>query len=97
MFPLDSCQAAITHAAATASTRNDSRRLPNSIAMLIGACESIFAGTKLSGVQRGQVGQPRPEPVTRTAAPVTVMPTLTTIAARAHRRIDSFVGNRTER
>ncbi|GES24550.1 hypothetical protein Aple_074490 [Acrocarpospora pleiomorpha] len=62
-------------------------RLPNSIAVLIGEISGCAAGTKLSGVHLGQVGQPRPEPVRRTAAPVTVMPALTTTAASAHDRM----------
>ncbi|GAA2794101.1 hypothetical protein GCM10020219_076690 [Nonomuraea dietziae] len=40
----------------------------------------------------GQVGQPSPDPVTRTAAPVTVMPALAITDNRAHRLIERGVG-----
>lgn len=43
-------------------------------------------GVTLSPVQVGQVLQPSPEPVRRTAPPVTTMTTLITSAARAARR-----------
>ena len=39
-----------------------------------------------SSVQRGQVGQPRPEPVRRTAPPVSTMPMLATRVAQPSRR-----------
>src|SRR3954447_10076256 len=43
-------------------------------------------GTKDPSVQRGQVGQPSPDPVSRTTPPVTTMPMLTTRDATAARR-----------
>src|SRR3954451_22210122 len=43
-------------------------------------------GTSRPPVHRGQVGQPSPEPVSRTAPPVTTMPTLATTEASASRR-----------
>ncbi len=59
-------------------------RLPNSITPCT-ASSGVF--TKLSSVQRGQVGQPRPEPVRRTAPPVTTMAPLATALARATREM----------
>lgn len=41
---------------------------------------------RLSSVHLGQVGQPRPEPVSRTAPPVATMITAITTAERAARR-----------
>ncbi len=51
-------------------------RLPNSISAWL---ES--SGVRLVPSQRGQSGQPRPEPVTRTAAPVKTIRVHTTSAA----------------
>ena len=65
----------------TISTKVSSR-LPNSIA----PCRpSSGWDTKDSSVQRGQVGQPRPEPVSRTSPPVTTIPMLATREAIAQR------------
>ena len=67
-------------AMATAVSTNVSMRLPNSIAEWI--CSSPV-GTNDSSVHRGHVGQPRPDPVRRTAPPVRMMPTLATSVAHA--------------
>ncbi len=83
-------------ATATASTMRLNMRLPNSIAVLMGEWSGWATGTKLSAVHRGQVGQPRPDPVRRTAAPVTVMPALATTAASAQARRFRVVGVQTE-
>ena len=69
-----------------------SSRLPNSMAPCI---PSSGWETKESSVQRGQVGQPRPEPVNRTRPPVTTIPMLATSEATAHR--GSARGPRTSR
>ena len=50
-------------------------RLPNSMSAVVAELGVRDVGVS---VQRGQVGQPSPEPVRRTAPPVTTMPTLTT-------------------
>ena len=50
-------------------------RLPNSIAPWM-PCAGV--AKRLSSVHLGQVSQPRPEPVSRTAPPVTMMTTLIT-------------------
>ncbi|GAA4948408.1 hypothetical protein GCM10023334_061670 [Nonomuraea thailandensis] len=49
------------------------------------------------GVHLGQVGQPSPDSVTRTPAPVTVMPALTTTDASAQPRIERAVGAQKDR
>ena len=65
-------------AIATAAMRKVTIRLPNSMAVwiVIAPC-----GRNDSSVQRGHVGQPRPEPVSRTTPPVTTIATLTTSEA----------------
>ena len=75
--------AATNVATAIATSTNVSSRLPNSIA----ACTSRApCGVNDVDVQRGQVGQPRPEPVSRTAPPVTTSTTLATNVAHASGR-----------
>lgn len=57
-------------------------RLPNSIAPC-SPCSGV--AKRLSSVHLGQVSQPRPEPVSRTAPPVMMMNTLITTAVSAAR------------
>jgi hypothetical protein len=57
--------------------------LPSSIQPLI---EFAPWGVKLSDSHRGHVEQPRPEPVRRTAAPVTMMKTSRTSVTSVMRR-----------
>ena len=57
-------------------------RFVNSIAPLI---PSLLLGTRSAPLHRGQVGQPSPEFVSRTAPPVTTMTTDMTSAERADR------------
>src|SRR3954468_22262158 len=72
--------AATPAAIETNATSDDSRRLPYSIA----------TGESSSGVnppwQRGQSGQPSPEPLSRTPAPEKTISTSTARAAQARRR-----------
>ena len=76
-------QAARNVATAIATSTNVSIRLPNSIA----ACKDMApCGVNDDSVHRGQVGQPRPEPVSRTAPPVTTSTTLATRVAHASGR-----------
>ena len=79
--------AAIRHAPATSTTTNVSSRLLNSIHCVIGSTSGCGVGTRLPGKHSGQVGQPRPEPVTRTTEPVTAIPPCATTAAIASARI----------
>jgi hypothetical protein len=76
-------QADTNVATAIAVSTNVSIRLPNSIA----SCRSSApCGVNDSSVHRGQVGQPRPEPVSRTAPPVTTRPMLATSVAQPRGR-----------
>src|SRR5699024_6594293 len=71
----------------TANTRKVSVRLPNSTAALKGVCAALV-GTKRAGVHLGHSEQPNPEEVTRTTAPVTAIPALTTMLPNAQARRD---------
>ena len=73
-------RAARKHRTAIAASAKVSSRLPNSIAPW--RPSSPWA-TYDASVQRGHVGQPSPDPVRRTAAPVTTMPMLATRLATA--------------
>ncbi|SHV90701.1 Uncharacterised protein [Mycobacteroides abscessus subsp. abscessus] len=77
---------ASTANAAVMTTRKLIIRLPNSTAWWIRGTSATATGVKLPGKHCGQVGQPRPEAVTRTTAPVTAMPPWVRITAAAMRR-----------
>ncbi|GAA1858335.1 hypothetical protein GCM10009687_26790 [Asanoa iriomotensis] len=78
------CRKATTRVArATTPTTQPSIRLLNSMTPWMPI--SAF-GTYEASVHRGQVGQPRPEPVSRTAPPVTTMATFAMMLASAKRR-----------
>ena len=66
---------------APADTSEVSTRLPNSITPWTSSSLWIEVSVHL-----GQVGQPRPEPVSRTAEPVNTISTSSTRAAKARRR-----------
>jgi hypothetical protein len=67
----------------TSDTRPVTTRLTNSIM----ACESVAdSGVRLPGSQLGHSGHPRPDPVSRTDAPVTTMRARRTTATSAMRR-----------
>ncbi len=63
-----------------------SRRLPYSIHWFSVAYSGCSTGTMLPGKHCGHVGQPSPEPVTRTIEPVSPMPAWVTMAAMARAR-----------
>ena len=69
---------------ATAAIRNVTIRLPNSMTPWM---PSSPCGVKDSSVHRGQVGQPSPEPVSRTTPPVTTIRMLAAREAQARGRI----------
>src|SRR5450631_293448 len=52
----------------------------------------VCAATRLLEVQSGQSGQPRPDALSRTAAPVMMIPAFATTPATATRRIEVGVG-----
>ena len=74
---------ASTANAAVSTTANVIMRLPNSTAWWIRGTSETATGVKLPGKHCGQVGQPSPEAVTRTIAPVTAMPPWVRITAAA--------------
>ena len=65
---------------ATSARTKVNRRLPNSITPWM---PISGVATRESGVHRGHVGQPRPDPVRRTRPPVPTMPICTTSVAHA--------------
>ena len=70
-------RARVTASTASAAVRTTAKviiRLPNSTAWWIRGTSVTATGVKLPGKHCGQVGQPRPDAVTRTMAPVTAMP-----------------------
>ena len=69
------------------TTRNVSSRLPNSIHWVSACVSGCGTGTRLPGKHCGHVGQPSPDPVTRTTDPVTAMPACATTAATASARM----------
>ena len=78
--------AARKHSPVTSTTANVSSRLPNSTHWCSAATSGCGVGTRLPGKHCGQVGQPSPDPVTRTIDPVTAIPACATTAAIASRR-----------
>ncbi len=76
-------RAATKVATATATSTKVSVRLPNSMTWWT---PSAPCGVKELSSQRGQVGQPSPDPVRRTAPPVTTRTTFATRVAQANRR-----------
>ncbi len=65
---------AYTARIAVNTTPNVIIRLPNSTAWWMRGTSDTATGVKLPGKHCGQVGQPNPDAVTRTIAPVTAMP-----------------------
>ena len=85
-------QAATNTPTAITVTATVTIRLPNSIQVWnIGSpCEC--AATRLLRVHCGQSGQPRPDSLSRTAAPVAMIPAVVITPARAIRRMATGVG-----
>ena len=77
---------ASTASAAVSTTKKVIIRLPNSTAWWMTATSAWGTGVKLPGKHCGQVGQPSPDAVTRTIAPVTAMPPWVRMTAAAMRR-----------
>ena len=76
------CQAVTKVATAMAASTKVSVRFPNSMAEWK---SSAPCGVNDSSVHRGQVGQPSPDAVRRTAPPVSTMPMLATRVAQPSR------------
>ena len=87
--------AVISTSTATTISTPVSIRLVNSIQVWIIGSPRVRAATRLLAVQLGQSGQPSPDALSRTAAPVMMSPALATTPASAMRRIAVTVGNST--
>src|ERR1700751_800723 len=74
-----------------------SSRLPNSIQVLNSVCSAFLLATTSAAEHLGQSGQPRPDDLGRTAAPVDIIAATAMPPARAIRRIDVAVGASTGR
>src|SRR5690348_18457678 len=71
------------------------RRLPNSIQVWNMGSPAECAATRLLRVHSGQSGQPRPDSLSRTAAPVAMIPAVQITPARANLRMAAGEGSRT--
>ncbi len=87
--------AVISTSTATTISTPVSIRLLNSIQVCSSGCPELRAATRLLVVQAGQSGQPSPDALSRTAAPVMISPALAHTPASAIRRIEVTVGNST--
>jgi hypothetical protein len=81
--------------AAIAASGKVSSRLPNSIAVFSEVCLAEWAATTLVCVHRGQSGQPSPEELSRTAAPVQTRTAFAITEASASPRTESRDGRST--
>src|SRR5262249_30395839 len=88
-------QAAISTATATIVTSTVTSRLPNSIHVWNMGSPRVCAATRLPRVHCGQSGQPSPDLLSRTAAPVTMMPALEITPATAIGRMETGLGAQT--
>ena len=75
--------------AATAASGKVSSRLPNSITVFSEVCPAECAATTLVWVHCGQSGQPSPEELSRTAAPVQTRTAFAITEASASPRTES--------
>ena len=71
--------------------------LLNSIQVLSSVCPAFLLATTSAALHRGQSGQPRPDALSRTAAPVDMIAVSAMTPASAIRRIDRAVGDSTGR
>ena len=69
--------------------------LPNSIQVLSSVCPAFLLATMSAVLHCGQSGQPSPDELSRTAAPVDMMTVSAMTAASASRRIEVRVGDST--
>src|SRR5262249_28276603 len=82
-------------ATATTVTTTVTIRLPNSIQVWNMGSPCVGAATRLLRVHRGQSGQPSPDLLSRTAAPVAMMTVEEITPASAIRRMETGVGSQT--
>ena len=69
--------------------------LPNSIQVLSRVCPAFLLATTSAALHLGQSGQPRPEELSLTAAPVDMITVSAMTPASAIRRIETGVGDST--
>ena len=72
-----------------------SSRLPNSIHVLSSVCPAFLLATTSAALHCGQSGQPSPDALSRTAAPVDMITASAMTPASASRRIETGVGDST--
>src|SRR5579875_1340041 len=81
--------------AAMATSGKFSSLLPNSIQVLSSVWPAFLLATTSAALQRGQSGQPRPDELSRTAAPVDMITVSAMTPASANCRSDRGVGDST--
>ena len=69
--------------------------LPNSIQVLSSVCPAFLLATTSAALHSGQSGQPSPDALSRTAAPVDMITVSAMTPASASRRSETSVGDRT--
>ena len=72
-----------------------SSRLPNSIQVFSSVCPAFLLATMSAVLHCGQSGQPSPDALSRTAAPVDMITVSAMTPASASRRIETGVGDST--
>ena len=88
-------QAAMKIRPAMMTSGKFSSRLLNSIQVLSSVCPAFLLATMSAALHCGQSGQPSPDALSRTAAPVDMITVSAMIPASASRRIDACVGDST--
>ena len=88
-------QAAMKTRPAMTTSGKFSSLLPNSIHVLSSVCPAFLLATTSAALHCGQAGQPSPERLSRTAAPVDMITVSAMTPASASRRIDVGVGDST--
>ena len=88
-------QAAMKIRPAMMTSGKFSSRLPNSIQVLTSVCPAFLLATMSAALHRGQSGQPSPDALSRTAAPVDIIAVSAIMPASASRRIEVGVGDST--
>src|SRR6185437_12605013 len=85
-------QAAMKISAAMITSGKFSSLLPNSIQVLSRVCPAFLLATTSAALHCGQSGQPSPDALSRTAAPVDMITVSAMTPASASRRIETGVG-----
>ena len=88
-------QAAMKIRPAMMTSGKFSSRLLNSIQVLTSVCPAFLLATMSAALHCGQSGQPSPDALSRTAAPVDMIAVSAITPASASRRIEAHVGDST--